>query len=432
MKDRKSQLAGYLLVSMIFFSILHSLNPEIPLFLPGLCAWTALFFLLEKLARQQLFQSLFLSLTGIVCLLWAWDRGVTPGISSVLSKNHLLLSLLAGMSFLRLVTLPGAGDNEQLPKGKAAFIRTLFGTHVFSAAINLSAVMIVAERLDFGKKPDKKPDKTLGVLLTRAFAAAAFWSPFFAAMATALTYSPEASLSKVMLMGLPLGLAGLLISVYSLNTRENELEKFTGYPLHISALWIPGLLAFCVFLSHAYFPEVSILAIISFSSVMITTMILLVSKPQKFVSVMDHHIVTALPNMVNELGLFLSAGVLAVGLSSLLSSYNYIPGFTSAGFGLLISLLIAMVALALIGIHPVISIAIVGIWLEPLQLDPDLLALVFVFAWGLGIAVSPLSGLNLALQGRFGVPGLAMMKWNALYTLQMLAIASLLLWLYSQ
>jgi hypothetical protein len=80
----------------------------------------------------------------------------------------------------------------------------------------------------------------------------------------------------------------------------------------------------------------------------------------------------------------------------------------------------------------VISIAAVAIWLEPLRLDPDLLALVFVYAWGLSIAVSPLSGLNLALQGRFGIPGVTIMKWNALYTLQMFAVASLLLWFYSQ
>lgn len=431
MKDKKSQLAGYLLASMIFFSILHSLNADIPLVLPGLCAWIALLFLLKKLDKPQLFQSLILSLAGIFCLLWASDRGVAPAIGSVLSKNHLLLSLLAGVSFLRLVTLPNAldsEDGERLPEGKGAFIQTLFGTHVFSAAINLSAIMIVAERLNFRKNLDE----TVAVLLTRAFAAAAFWSPFFAAMATALTYSPNASLARIILMGLPLSLVGLLLSVYSLNNRENKLEKFTGYPLHFSALWIPGLLGCCVFLTHYYFPDISILAVIAALSIMITTMILFISKPQKLLSIMDHHIVTALPKMANELGLFLSAGILAAGLSSLLSSYNHIPDFTHAGFLLLISLLAAMVALALIGFHPVISIAAVAIWLEPLRLDPDLLALVFVYAWGLSIAVSPLSGLNLALQGRFGIPGVTIMKWNALYTLQMFAVASLLLWFYSQ
>ena len=428
MKVDSYRLAGYLLVSMILFSILHKFNPEVPLIMSGLCGWTALFFLSKKLAKQQLILFSILSTSGLVCVLWAQERGVTTDISSIINKNYLLLSLFVGVSFLRLVTLPNSENNERVPKGKKSFIRTLIGTHIFSAVINLSAVMIVAEYLN----PKKKPDHLLAILLSRAYGAAAFWSPFFAAMATALTYSPQASLGKIIIMGLPLSIAGFFITLYSLNNRDNKLETFTGYPLHFSALWIPGLLAICVLFINYNFPNISILVVITFLSILITLIVLFISKPREIISILDHHIVTALPGMANELGLFLSAGVLAVGLSSVLSSYHYIPEFTNLGPLLMISLLLIMVVLAFFGIHPVITIAIVGAWLEPLHLDPDLLALVFVFAWGLGITISPLSGLNLVLQGRFGVSGSGMVKWNALYSVHMMIVASFLLWLYSQ
>ncbi len=427
MKCSRYRLAGYLLIGMLLFSVLDRLFPTVPIILTGICGWIALGLLLKDLGKQHLIQNFILTMTGIVCLLWAWKRGAIPDLGQILSQNQLLLSMLVGVSFLRLITLPATEKGDVSPTGKNAFIRTLIGTHFFSAVINLSAIMIVAERLNFREKPDRE----LSILLTRSFGAAAFWSPFFAAMATALTYSPGASIGKLLIMGIPLAIAGLMITIISLSAdQKNHLEKFEGYPIHYSSLWVPALLAIFVLFFHYYFPQISILVVITSLSIVMSLITLAVTTPKTALVSIDHHISRALPAMVNELALFLSAGVLAVGLRNLSLSFDQILVIENFGVLQMASLLIVMVTLALIGVHPVISIAIAGIWLKSMQIDPNLLGLVFIFAWGIGISVSPLSGLNMALHGCFGIRGTEIMKWNAGYTVQMLVVSTLLFWIY--
>ena len=53
---------------------------------------------------------------------------------------------------------------------------------------------------------------------------------------------------------------------------------------------------------------------------------------------------------------------------------------------------------------------------------PDLLGLTFLMAWSGGVAISPMSGLHLFIQGRFGVPAHSYLRWNARFTAAMLFI----------
>jgi len=109
------------------------------------------------------------------------------------------------------------------------------------------------------------------------------------------------------------------------------------------------------------------------------------------------------PAMVNELSLFLVAGVLAAGLASVLSSdIGWVP---SQGFGLIqaSSLLGFMVLLAVVGVHPVVTVSGATPLVMSLNPDPNLLAVVYLLAWSLGTCASPLSGTHLVFQGRYGV-----------------------------
>jgi hypothetical protein len=54
--------------------------------------------------------------------------------------------------------------------------------------------------------------------------------------------------------------------------------------------------------------------------------------------------------------------------------------------------------------------------LEP---DPTLLSLVCLASWSLGSAAGPLSGMNLAMQGRYGIEAHRLMCWNMRYLLLM-------------
>ncbi|MBS1223890.1 MAG: hypothetical protein H6R24_568 [Proteobacteria bacterium] len=89
-----------------------------------------------------------------------------------------------------------------------------------------------------------------------------------------------------------------------------------------------------------------------------------------------------------------------------------------------------MVGVAAFGVHPIITIAVCGVWLAPLHPDPNLLAITLLMGWGIGIPVNPLSGLHLVIQGRYGIDGYAFPRWNRVYTLKCLGTGIGLLYLY--
>ena len=93
----------------------------------------------------------------------------------------------------------------------------------------------------------------------------------------------------------------------------------------------------------------------------------------------------------------------------------------------LVGLFWLMVLLAIIGIHPVISIAIVGTWLAPLSVDPNVLGTLFLSVWAVGVTASPLSGISLALIGRYGLSSRSILLWHYRYALVMLVACSLMI-----
>jgi len=417
---------------MLILAVLRLWFPVIPLWLVGLFAWSAMLLLIPQLKRVVVIPASILFILGMCCVIWANQRGITPDWQGLLSRNSSLLALLAGVSFLRLVTMPASDEAEDtLPRGEGAFLRTVLGTHLFSAVINLSILLIVADRLQRNQTLSR--DSALPI--TRAFTAAAFWSPFFAAMGVALSYAPGASLVTLVLWGLPLAGMGLIYTLWEVR-RTSDIEQFRGYPINFSLLWIPSVLVIVVLWMHQFKPEYPIIVIVAGAAILLTVLILLfksiifgknISKASPLKS-LSHHAFHELPKMSGELTLFLTAGVLAVGLSSLLQTFEGELLINVLSFPIAVSLLLSMVGLAILGIHPIISIAIVGTLLESVQVDSNLLGMIFLSTWAIGILVSPLSGMNLALMGRYSLQAKEILSWHWRYTLFMLALVSLLLW----
>lgn len=82
-------------------------------------------------------------------------------------------------------------------------------------------------------------------------------------------------------------------------------------------------------------------------------------------------------------------------------------------------ILLCMFSFAVLGVHPVISIAVVGHWIMPIAPDQTLLAIMFLMSWVLGVSTSPISGINLALHGHDGVSRGAIFRWNLPYGIKM-------------
>ncbi|MDX1266180.1 MAG: hypothetical protein R3311_02340 [Oceanisphaera sp.] len=391
--------------------------------------WCAASLLWPGLARRNRIQALLLLLVGAGCLVLSQRLGAVVDIERLFASNSSLLSMLVAVSFLGLVSRPDDENAARFPRGRRAVASTLGAVHLFGSVINLSSVFIIGDRLSRNGSVSREQ----AIVLIRGFTAAAFWSPFFAAMAVALSLAPEAKLASLWLVSMPLALLAMGLTWWQLNRQPGGDEaavvgEFTGYPLHPSGLMLPALLAAAVLLLHQWWPALSILAVITLLSPLLSMLFLVVARRSPLAG-LGQLVNGRLPQMGNELVLFLAAGVLAYGLENLLSSWGgHLP---LSGFGATEASLtyLATVLLSLLGIHPIICIALAGSVLAPLAPDHTLLALVFLSSWAVGTSTGPLSGINLAFQGRYGIDSFRIMRWNLSYLGIMSALVVLAIWL---
>jgi len=150
-----------------------------------------------------------------------------------------------------------------------------------------------------------------------------------------------------------------------------------------------------------------LLPVIALSALLVVIITLCVSHGvARAARTMHQHIVTDLPLSFNELTLLLGVGVLAAGLVAWVNLgllQWQPPEFTGVTAALVLA---AMILIAMVGFHPVITIALATSLLAPVQPNPELLATTLLLGWSLGTLACPLSGMHLVMQGRFGVSSL--------------------------
>ena len=417
--------AGWLILSAILLSVAYGFGVGVPGAFAGIAFWIAGVLLARRVTGLQRIQTLAMLLVGGTGLLYGWISGGPVQLEKALVGNQALLAMLAGVSFLRLVSLPAVDAGEADPRGRTALFRTLLGVHLFGSVITLSAVMILGDR----QSRLQAMTPLQATVLSRGFALAAHWSPFFAAMGIALSNSPGAQLLVLSSVGLPIAVMGLSVSAWQLSRRP-AAGDFVGYPMHFEALWVPGLLASLVLLMHQLSPGTPVLTLISSLSVLLTLGALLVRDAARAPSRFFVHVQEGLPRMSGELLLFLAAGVLAAGIGSVVQSTGWNLDLMHFGATEASLLLLLMVGLSVVGVHPVISIATAHGLLAPLAPDPNLIGITFLMAWAQGVSISPLSGMHLGMQGRFGIDPRGFLRWNGSYTLFMLVLDTGILHLY--
>ncbi len=381
---------------MILLSVTHGFYPGFPRIHAGIAAWLAGFLLANRLAGGQRLQVIAMLVVGGAGVAWGFLATGDLPVEPLLASNQALLAMLASVSFLRLVSLPPTDYEERLPTGPHALWRTLLGVHLFGAVINLSSLVILGDRLS----AHRPLSQLQALVLSRGFALAAHWSPFFAAMGIALTNAPGSQLSRLSLVGIPIAALALMISSLEL-TRRPEVDAFRGYPLQLGSLWVPSLLALLLLILHWWLPDVPILSLISSLAVTLTLGLLVSRHRIRGIRMFQAQVTQGLPRMAGELLLFLAAGILSTGISSAVTASGFVLPMQQAGALELWLLLWIMVGLSALGVHPVISISTLGGLLSPLHPDPNLLGITFLMTWAAGVSLSPFSGMHLAMRGRY-------------------------------
>lgn len=382
--------------------------------------WLAVLLLWRDLPTRTRRQSGGLAAIGLALLVAARvHHGADIAWPSVLDGNTFVVAMLVGVSFVGLI---GTRSTSTRPLGRPitgarGIASTWLGVHLLGTILNLSTVFMIGDRLA-RRGPLSMPQY---LALNRGLSSAALWSPFFASMGVVMTLAPEMHYPHVLAMGLPLAVAAGTLSVLDLS-RRFELDEIAGFSFSPRSLLMPVSMAALVMLFHyGLTPELSIVSIITF---LLPAVALVSNLPQGVSWTLrrfHQHTITRLPGMRGELTLFLCAGLLTKGLSTFVdaatdSSWRLFAQFEA--FEAVLSFL-AIVASALVGLHPIIGVSVLASMLDLEGSRQTLFAFVSLAAWAVGTSVGPLSGINLSLQGRYGISGKRMMSANLGYALVM-------------
>ena len=417
--------SGYLILGMWLLNLLHlylGLSP----WPAAIAAWGASLLTWPWLVGAAKRQALALYGAALLLLIFSWWRGASLAAGDWLLPNINMLTMFAAVSTLNLAT-SGLLTGTTSWTGRKGLWSTMASLNLLGAVINLSVLFIIGDRLERNGTLERRQV----MVLSRIFCAAAFWSPFFVAMAVALTYAPGLQLSHI----LPFGILAALLAM-GLTAWQVELigvADFAGYPLRLQTLGLPVTLALLVLLIKQIWPQLGILAVIA----LVAPLLALLFMPRVGrKAALKRQVVERFPAIGGQLVLFLGAGLLAAGINSALSVVEFdmghgLPLFNHFGWLEASLTLLFILLVAIVGVHPLITISAVAPLLWPLSPDPSLLGMCFLLGWGLATGTSPLSGSNLALASRYNLSAALILRWNLCYGLMMYAIACLLLGAYS-
>ncbi|WP_052384198.1 hypothetical protein [Litchfieldella xinjiangensis] len=391
-------------------------NPD----LVGYAFWLAALLLWIDLNPLTRWQSGGLAAIGLVLLgVCRWRYDVAIDWSSILNGNTYVVAMLVGVSFIGLLGQGKApsGAPGRATMGANGIISTWLSVHLLGAILNLSSVFMVGDHI--------KARGGLGtaqiLTLNRGLSSAAFWSPFFASMGVAMSTAPDMAFAWIVSFGLPLALLSGLVTRLEI-PRRYALDDIQGFSLSPASLFMPLSMAALVMLFHYVItPALSIVSIITFLLPGVALLFQMRYGVPSAAQRVLQHARTRLPAMRGEITLFLCAGLFTLGLSSLIDAATGSQWVLFERFGIREATLsyLGIVSSAVIGLHPIIGVSALASMLDLDTVNHTLLGFVCLSGWGVGAAIGPLSGINLSLQGRYGIGSYRLMRLNIPYALAM-------------
>lgn len=396
------------------------------LIVSGILAWSASALLFFTLKYKKIL--LILLVLSFFAFLFSYINGFKIDFIKAFTVNQYLLTLLIAVGFLKLIATPRKEKIQNLPKGKKSFIKTYLSVHLFGSVINISSLLLIADKMY--KKSALNPAQI--VLLTRAFASDAYWSPFFVAFAAAITYAPNLQTYTIISFGIFLAVIAFVITYFDVTKdKKFNIDEFNGYPLSLETLYLPIILAIFVLTTHYFYPTLEVIVLISTFSILMTFSILPLKKGfLESLNILKYHIIDELPKMKSEISLFLVAGLFGILIGSVLIGLNFTLPFEIFDYKIASILLLIFILLAFVGIHPIITIAIIGDFF--VNANHTLLAMTFLMAWSTTVSTSPISGLNLTIVARYNCSAKEIFMLNIFYALKMYIVCVICLFILSK
>jgi len=415
--QQRSVIGGWVILCFIGIALWGEINHHV-LSYTGLIAALAIVILPSKLSPALLWQCGIMLGVGLIVLIWMQLVGEDIQWHETLNSNIPLLILFAAVSFLRVLPMKPAKAHQQRT-GVPAFIQTFLGTHLLAAVINMSASIVVADYL----KGSAPMGRTLTTLTMRAVCIAAYWSPFFGAMATVLHYMPSVDILTLWRYGIPLTIVALALTTWeSYILDPNKLTQFRGYPIGLEPLLLPLGLLGIVSIASALWPDIATVLLVSIASLALPCLLLVKRQGLKqSTQSITKHISFGLGNLRGEFLLFISAGVLGSAGTILLQHYPPSLPFEVFDASVASVLLLILLAIALLGAHTLVGISISAPIILSTGPDITLLALCYLSAWSIAATMSPFSGLSLMFRGHYQLGLVQLFQYHWRYGVLMTA-----------
>ena len=368
--------------------------------------------------------------------------------------ENLYMVVMFSMVPLLKIPIRHGGYFEALRSVFQRFVHTRSRFYVFvalvsafiGAIVNLAIVPLVFE---VSRASHFSSDKRLlSAAMTRGFTSSTIWAPTMASIALIIQLTG----AKWILFfpfgigsGILAGIVGYAITMYE--GRKEPQQALETSEREARPAGPSGYRKFAELCGFAFFLIV-LIAVVSFATGIHTITIVSLAAlifPVFWMGVLGRlgvlrrefrngYFGESLPNLRSEVTLFAAAGFFATTINYTKLG-EYIPRALSGVVGsnvllLTVAVIALAMALAVVGVHPIVTVAIIGgtVKAAAFGVSPTYMAMVLAISWAIGLSVSPSSATIIATAGLTGQsPVRVGTRWNGAYALVSAAVLILMI-----
>ncbi|MBM6617916.1 hypothetical protein [Bacillus suaedaesalsae] len=329
---------------------------------------------------------------------------------------------------------------EKMPQLSGSKLYTKGSTMSFSLAsiMNMGALPLTWSYLNTSYKLEKGEEvtQTLSTSITRGFALAMIWSPIGAGVAIVAELTKSSVITLIPFTFLA-AIGGLMLDrlLHKLQTRNRVVEREEQgetKKLNIISLAIPLLIFMCLTIMLDLLLPYGMLYILTVATLPFTFVwVIIIRELQPFNQSVKRHFKQVIPSMYSQIGILLSAGFFVKSLKHDTYIQPVYQFFTvikdQVGTGpLLIIGMASLILLSIVGVHQFVSITIVALVINPIDLaiSPIIYGVGMLTALCIGIMISPFNGTTAMMSSLTKKETFTVAKWNAKFTAILFAVVS--------
>lgn len=341
--------------------------------------------------------------------------------------NQDLVAMLASGAFIRGVLTFSDAPTQAKLRGRPAVLRTAFVTSFVSSVLNMVSIGIIGDRLE----RKGRLSMNNAALLAQSYAVAALWSPFWTITALVVVYFPTVSLLPQSMTGIVFAIVLLfVISFWNASRRTPEELQEHGYSLQPRMLFLPLALIVIVLGGHFLIPDTPVPRLVTLASLAVPLVFGLArlgvrTTANRFARVVTH----GLTSSANESSLFIAAGIFTVGGSML---FAHLPFNLSSVTPTVLSawlLSVAIVLLAMVGVHPIVSISIASAMMLLVPGGETLYAAAIAWGWCIAAPIGPLAGTVIYISQRYRLRDRSLIAANFPFAIIAIVLAFPAIWI---